>query len=59
MNRWQHSDFVRLYREHDFSVLAEEIVTSADTASLSLAPRWRDYEKTDLDACFTRLLVQT
>jgi hypothetical protein len=59
MNRWQHSDFVRLYRDHGFTVLAEEIVTSADTASLNLAPRWRDYDKTDLDACFTRLLVQT
>lgn len=59
MNRWQHSDYLRLFRDHGFTVLADEIVTTADTSTLSIAPRWRGYDKTDLDACFTRLLVQT
>ncbi|MGX7951732.1 methyltransferase domain-containing protein [Tsuneonella sp. HG249] len=59
INRWQLSDYVRLFRDHGFTVLAQEIVTSADTAPLAIAPRWRHYDKTDLDACFTRLLVQT
>lgn len=58
MNRWQHSDFVRLYRDKGFRVVDQETVDSADTSMLAIAPRWKSYDKSDLDACVTRLLVQ-
>lgn len=57
-NRWQHSDFARLFRDLDFIIVDEEIVSSVDTATIEIAPRWRDYDKADLDATVTRLLVR-
>jgi len=58
MNRWQHSDFVRLFRDHGFGIVEEEVANFVDTASIDIAPRWRDYDKADLDATVTRLIVR-
>ena len=58
MNRWQHSDFVRLFRKHGFAIVDQEITNSVDTASIEVDPRWREYDKADLDATVTRLLVR-
>ena len=57
MNRWQHSDFVRLFREAGFAIVAEDWIEQQDASALEIAPRWRDYDRKDLDAAVTRLLV--
>jgi hypothetical protein len=57
VNRWQHSDFLRLFHAHGFRVVDEEIVSRADTSQIAVAPRWRSYDRNDLDATVTRLLV--
>lgn len=57
-NRWQHSDFVELFSDAGFAVVDQEIVETADTSGLDIAERWRDYDRNDLDATVTRLLVQ-
>lgn len=58
INRWQHSDFVRLFREHGFDIVDEQIVSTADTSRLAIAPRWKDYDRPDLDTTVSRLLVK-
>lgn len=58
MNRWQHSDFVKLYQDAGFSIVAEQIVETADTSSLKIADRWAAYEKRDLDICVSRILAK-
>ncbi len=34
------------------------VMHSVDTAPIEIAPRWRDYDKADLDATVTRLIVR-
>lgn len=58
INRLQHSDFVRLFRQGGFAVVAEEIVQSDDTSVLRIDPRWAGYDKADLDATVTRLIAR-
>lgn len=54
-NHWQHSDFVRLFKEAGFEFSDERIVESCDSATLALAPRYAGYDRKDRDACVTRL----
>jgi len=58
VNRWQHSDFVRLFEDAGFAFVAEEIAGSSDTSAIEIADRWRNYAKADLDATITRLLAK-
>ncbi|WFL76687.1 class I SAM-dependent methyltransferase [Altererythrobacter arenosus] len=57
-NRWQQSDFRALFAEYGFEIVADEVVATTDTARLRIASRWKDYEKSDLDATVTRLLAR-
>lgn len=57
INRWQHGDFVKLFEDRGFTIVAEEIVSSVDAGEIHLAPRWQSYDKRDLDATVTRLLA--
>ena len=55
-NRWQQSDFRKLFSKADFEVLSEEIVGQVDSSTLTIAERWSDYPREDLDATVTRML---
>jgi hypothetical protein len=57
MNRWQHSDFVRLFSEAGFETIEDAIVSSTDTTQITIDERWHDYDRADLNATVTRLLV--
>jgi len=57
-NRWQQSDFRRLFRDAGFEILSEAIIGRADTSDLKIAKRWADYSREDLDATVTRMLVR-
>lgn len=57
-NRWQQSDFRALFQRAGLEIMSEEILASADTSDLKIAPRWSNYPREDLDATMTRMLVR-
>jgi SAM-dependent methyltransferase len=57
-NRWQQSDFRKLFKEAGFEIISEAIIGRADTSKLKIARRWADYSREDLDATVTRMLVR-
>ena len=57
-NRWQQSDFRALFQRAGLEIMSEEILASADTSDLKIAPRWSNYPREDLDATVTRMLVR-
>jgi hypothetical protein len=57
-NRWQQSDFRRVFNEAGFEIMAEAIIDRVDTSDLKIADRWAGYPREDLDATVTRMLVR-
>ncbi|MEE4154641.1 MAG: class I SAM-dependent methyltransferase [Erythrobacter sp.] len=57
-NRWQPSDFRRLFNDTGLEILAEEIIGRTDTSALQIAPRWRDYTRADLDTTVIRMIAR-
>lgn len=57
-NRWQQSDFRKLFKHAGFEIVSEAIIGRADTSDLRIAARWAGYSREDLDATVTRMLVR-
>jgi hypothetical protein len=60
VNRLRHSDYVRLFREAGFAILEESSVPGEPSAEIvdNVAPRFRQYEPTDLFALRGRIVAQ-
>lgn len=58
VNRLQHSDFVKLFSDAGFEILREEITNTCDSSAIRIAREFSHYDRRDLDATVTRLIVR-
>ncbi|HEY1125174.1 MAG TPA: methyltransferase domain-containing protein [Sphingobium sp.] len=58
VNRLQHSDFLRAFREAGMIVVDECVVATCDSSEIKIAPEFVHYDKADLDAIVTRIIAQ-